>query len=129
MLWPGCRKWTGQYIVAILVVSSTILAQHGLCLTSETMRLIKCSEISKTRLQNKVTRLLPQNCYGGGRETDHYVQCGPSRFASKLFFDSLSLSKPNKSDVRAQLPCQLYLKCDTDEEHEIVKCVEFFPSY
>jgi len=47
LLWPGCGKWNGQHIAAILVVSSTILAQHGLCLTSETMWLLKCSEISK----------------------------------------------------------------------------------
>jgi len=47
LLWPSCGKWNGQHIAAILVASSTILAQHGLCLTSETMRLHKCSEISK----------------------------------------------------------------------------------
>ena len=29
LLWPGCGKWNGQHIVAILVVSSTILAQHA----------------------------------------------------------------------------------------------------
>jgi len=46
-LWLGCGKWNGQYIAAILVVSSTILARHRLYLTSETMRLLKCSEISK----------------------------------------------------------------------------------
>ena len=47
LLWPNCGKWSGQHIAAILVVSSTILAQHGLCLTSETMQFIKYSEISK----------------------------------------------------------------------------------
>jgi len=47
LLWPGYNKWNGQNIAAILVVSSTIPAQHRLCLTSETMRLLKCSEISK----------------------------------------------------------------------------------
>jgi len=46
LLWPGCGNWNGQYIAEILVVS-TILAHHGLYLTSETMRLLKCSEISK----------------------------------------------------------------------------------
>ena len=47
LLWPGCGKWNGQHIAAILVVSLTILAHHGLCLTLETMQLLKCSEISK----------------------------------------------------------------------------------
>jgi len=40
----------GQHIAAILVVPSTILAQHGLCLTSETMRLVKYSKTSKNKL-------------------------------------------------------------------------------
>jgi len=47
LIWPSCGKWNGQCIAAILVVLSTILAQHGLCLTSETMRLLKCSEMNK----------------------------------------------------------------------------------
>jgi len=47
LLWPSCGKCNGQHIAAILVVSSTILVQHGLCLTSETMRLHKCSKMSK----------------------------------------------------------------------------------
>ena len=41
--WPGCGKWNGQGSAAMMVVSSTILAQHKLCLTSETMRLLKMS--------------------------------------------------------------------------------------
>jgi len=45
--WPSCGKWNGQHIAAILVVSSTILAQHGLWLTTETMRSLRCSEMSK----------------------------------------------------------------------------------
>ena len=63
LLWPGCGKWNGQHIAAILAVSSTILAQHDLCLTSETMRLLKCFEISKQ------TQSLPQNCHGGVTKT------------------------------------------------------------
>ena len=47
LVWPGCGKWNEQHIAAILVVLSTILTQHGLCLTSGTVRLLKCSEISK----------------------------------------------------------------------------------
>ena len=47
LLWPGCGKWNGQHNAAILVDSSTVLAQHGLCLTPETIRLLKCSEMSK----------------------------------------------------------------------------------
>ena len=47
LLWPGCGKWNGQHNAAMLVASSTMLTQHGLCLTSETMRLLKYSEISK----------------------------------------------------------------------------------
>jgi len=49
------------------------------------MRLLKCSEISKI---NSVTAT---ECYGEGRNADHNGQCGPLRFARKLFFDSLSL--------------------------------------
>ena len=47
LLWSSCGKWNEQHIAGILVVSLTILAHHGLCLTLETMRLLKCSEISK----------------------------------------------------------------------------------
>ena len=45
-LWSDCGKCDGQRNAAILVVSSTVLAQHKLCLTSETMRLLKWSEMS-----------------------------------------------------------------------------------
>ena len=45
-------------------------------------------------------QLLSNNFHGGPRKADHYGQCGPSRFARKLFFDSLSLlSKPNEMYV------------------------------
>jgi len=50
LFWPGCGKWDGQHIAAILVVLSAILAQHRLCSTSETMRFLKCSKISKINL-------------------------------------------------------------------------------
>jgi len=46
-LWPGCGKWNEQHNAVISVVSSATLAQRGLCLTSETMRSLKCSEMSK----------------------------------------------------------------------------------
>jgi len=36
-----------EHNAATSVVSSTILAQHGLCLTSETLRSLKCSEMIK----------------------------------------------------------------------------------
>ena len=44
---PRSGQWNEQRNAAILVGSSTILAQHGLCLTSETVRLLKCFEMSK----------------------------------------------------------------------------------
>ena len=100
LLWPGCGNWNGQYIAAILVVSSTILAHHGLYLTSETMRLLKCSKVSK------INSITDPELLRWGRKVNHYGQCGRSKFTRKLFFDSLSLlSKRNKSDVCAQLPC------------------------
>ena len=57
LLWSSCGKWNEQHIAGILVVSSTILAQHGLCLTSETMLLLKCSEMSKTNSVTTTERL------------------------------------------------------------------------
>jgi len=61
---------SGMDITAILVVSSTSPAW---------------------------AQLLSNYFHGGPLKADDYGQCGPSRFARKLFFDSLSLlSKPNE---------------------------------
>jgi len=91
-LWPGCVRWNGQRSAAKLIVTSTILSQHGLCLTSETMRLLKCSEISKINsftATELVWRRSPCRTLWSMRHT---------KVCKELFFDSLSLhSKPSKS--------------------------------
>jgi len=95
-LWPGCGKWNGQRNAAILVVSST--TQHGLCLTSDTTRLFICSEMSKI---NSITAT--KLAWRRSRSRSLWSKRS-KRFARRLFFDLISLSKPSKSDVRAQLP-------------------------
>ena len=99
LLWPGCSKWNGQHIAAILVVSSTILTQHGFCLTSETMRLLKCSEI-------KINSVTAIELLWWKSQSRSFWPTWSIKVCKEAIFDSLSLfSKPNKSDVRAQLPC------------------------
>ena len=103
-LWPGCGKWNGQRnIVCLFDHASPAWAVLDI---AETMILLKCSEMSK------ITRLLPQNWYGGSRKADHYDQCDPPRFARKLCFDSLSFFQ---NTVYQMYALSYSVECNPDE--------------